>query len=184
MHISNFRKVKRVEDVVRVFAGIGDAVPARLVFIGDGPERPQAAAVAEALGVQDRVIFLGKLESVAELLSCADLFLLPSEQESFGLVALEASASGVPVIATSDSGIGEVVEDGVTGYLHPVGDVDAMAASARRLLTDYSDWTRMSSAGRRLAVERFSADRVVPMYEEMYAEVLAGHITSPEAAKA
>ena len=184
MHISNFRKVKRVEDVVRVFAGIGDAVPARLVFIGDGPERPQAAAMAEALGVQDQVIFLGKLESVAELLSCADLFLLPSEQESFGLVALEASASGVPVIATSGSGLGEVVEDGVTGYLHPVGDVDGMAESARRLLSDYSEWTRMSSAGRQLAVERFSADRVVPMYEELYAEILAGQIASPEAAGA
>ncbi|MCL7966470.1 MAG: N-acetyl-alpha-D-glucosaminyl L-malate synthase BshA [marine benthic group bacterium] len=172
MHISNFRPVKRVGDVVAVFAGIRDTVSARLVFVGDGPERAHAWEEVTRRGLQDDVVFLGKLESVAELLSCADLFLLPSEMESFGLVALEAMASGVPVIGASGSGLNEVVEDGQTGYLHPVGDVAAMSASGTRLLTDTDLWNRMSEAARQRAVERFHVDRVIPMYEAFYAEVL------------
>jgi N-acetyl-alpha-D-glucosaminyl L-malate synthase BshA len=174
MHISNFRKVKRVGDVVRAFAGIREEVEARLVLVGDGPERAHASEEVRRLGLEDDVVFLGKLESVAELLSCADLFLLPSEQESFGLVALEALASGVPVVGTDGSGISEVVDDGETGALHPVGDVAGMAASGIRILRDPGVWKRMSDAGRERAVERFRADRVVPMYEAFYAEVMAG----------
>ena len=174
MHISNFRKVKRVGDVVGAFAGIRSEVEARLVLVGDGPERAHAHEEVARLGLEDDVVFLGKLESVAELLSCADLFLLPSEQESFGLVALEALASGVPVVGTSGSGISEVVDDGETGHLHPVGDVAGMAASGVRILRDRAVWTRMSKTGRERAVERFRADRVVPMYEAFYADVLAG----------
>ncbi len=174
MHISNFRKVKRVEDVVRVFARIQRRVPARLVLIGDGPERAAAAHVAEVEGVTDRTVFLGKLESVAELLSCADLFLLPSEEESFGLVALEAQASGVPVVGSAGSGLAEVIEDGVTGWLHPVGDVEAMAASGARALEDGDVWMAASKAARERAVERFAADRVVPKYESFYEEILGG----------
>ncbi len=173
MHISNFRKVKRVDDVVRIFAGICREVAARLVFIGDGPERAAATELAEKLGVLEHVVFLGKLESVAELLACADLFLLPSEQESFGLVALEALASGVPVIGTRGSGLAEVVDDGMTGFLHLVGAVEDMAASAIRLLSDAAMWKRFSADARDAAVVRFSADLIVPMYEQFYREVLA-----------
>jgi len=171
MHISNFRKVKRVDDVVRVFAAISREVKARLVFIGDGPERGLAGDLVSSMRLSDRVVFLGKLESVAELLACADLFLIPSEQESFGLVALEAQASGVPVVGTAGSGLDEVVRHGITGALHPVGDVAGMARSGVTLLTDAERWRAASLAARESAVERFAADRVVPMYEAFYRKV-------------
>lgn len=173
MHISNFRPVKRIDDVVRVFAGIRSEVPARLVFIGDGPERVTAAELVGDLGISDHVVFLGKLESVAELLACADLFLLPSAQESFGLVALEAMASGVPVIGTGSTGLAEVVEDGGSGFLHAVGDTEAMAASGARLLGDPALWRSFSQRARDVAVSRFAAELVVPRYEEFYEEVLS-----------
>jgi len=170
-HISNFRPVKRMTDVVRVFAGVQHEVPSRLILIGDGPDREAARRTAEELGVVEDVVFLGKLESVSELLSCADVFLLPSEEESFGLVALEAQGCGVPVVGTAGSGLDEVVEDGVTGRLHPVGDVGAMAESAVEYLTDDGLWARTSEAARKRAVEEFSAERVVPMYERFYRRV-------------
>ncbi|MEJ2343260.1 MAG: N-acetyl-alpha-D-glucosaminyl L-malate synthase BshA [Gemmatimonadales bacterium] len=173
MHISNFRAVKRIEDVVRVFDRLARTVPSRLIFVGDGPDRQVAEDLSRELGWEKRVTFLGKLESVAELLACADLFLLPSEEESFGLVALEAMASGVPVIGSSGSGLSEVVTDGLTGRLHPVGDVEAMAESAVELLSDSECWSRVSRAARESAVERFSSDRIVPQYESFYEEVLA-----------
>lgn len=172
LHISNFRKVKRVGDVVRIFAGIRREVGARLVLIGDGPERAAATELASSLGVLEDMVFLGKLESVAELISCADLFLLPSEQESFGLVALEALASGVPVVGSGGSGLAEVVDDGVTGFLYPVGAVGEMAASGVGLLQDRELWKAFSQAARAAAVDRFSAGLVVPMYERYYEEVL------------
>ncbi|MEJ2318465.1 MAG: glycosyltransferase, partial [Gemmatimonadales bacterium] len=137
------------------------------------PDRQVAEDLSRELGWEKRVTFLGKLESVAELLACADLFLLPSEEESFGLVALEAMASGVPVIGSSGSGLSEVVTDGLTGRLHPVGDVEAMAESAVELLSDSECWSRVSRAARESAVERFSSDRIVPQYESFYEEVLA-----------
>ncbi|MFW6202441.1 MAG: N-acetyl-alpha-D-glucosaminyl L-malate synthase BshA, partial [Gemmatimonadota bacterium] len=142
MHISNFRPVKRVADVVRVFARVAERIPSRLVLIGDGPDRGRVQQTAEDEGVADRVVHLGKQESVAELLACADLFLLPSESEAFGLVALEAMACGVPVVATRVGGVSEVVPHGVAGELHPVGDIDAMAGSAVELLTDDARWRR------------------------------------------
>jgi L-malate glycosyltransferase len=170
-HISNFRGVKRVDDVVRVFAQVARAMPARLLLVGDGPDRSKAHDVAESEGVLDRVLFLGKQTSVAELLACSDLFLLPSENEAFGLVALEAMACGVPVIATRTGGIPEVVEDGVSGYLAAVGDVDAMGSAALELLADKDRWNSFSAAARRGA-ERFSAHEIVSRYESFYAEVL------------
>ena len=170
-HISNFRAVKRVPDVVRIFARITKDVPARLLLVGDGPERSKAQEMAEAEGVADRVLFLGKQNSVAELLSCSDLFLLPSEMESFGLVALEAMACGVPVVATLTGGVPEVVEHGVSGYLAAVGDVAAMAEFGLQLLTDQERWREFSANARR-ASECFSADVVVGQYESFYAEVL------------
>ena len=170
-HISNFRPVKRVEDVVRVFARITRRVPSRLLLVGDGPDRSRAQQVAEEEQVLDRVLFLGKQISVAELLACSDLFLLPSEQEAFGLVALEAMACGVPVVATHTGGVPEVVVHGESGYLAAVGDIEAMADYGLRLLQDPAEWQRASQAARRDA-ERFAADRVVTLYEDYYTEVI------------
>ncbi len=170
-HISNFRAVKRVDDVVRVFARIGRELPARLLLVGDGPERGRVQQVAECEGVTDRVLFLGKQASVAELLACSDLFLLPSENEAFGLVALEAMACGVPVVATDVGGVSEVVTPEAGGFLAPVGDVDAMAAAGIAVLSDPDRWREASRAAR-AAAETFDADRVVPRYVEYYHEVL------------
>ena len=172
IHVSNFRPVKRVRDVVKIFGLIHKELPSRLLLVGDGPERAEAAAAADELGLYDRVIFLGKQETVAELLACADLFLLPSASESFGLAALEAMASGTPVVATDVGGLPEVVEDGVTGFLAPVGDVEAMAAKSLELLRDPARWLQMSQAARALAIERFSAARVVPIYERFYQTII------------
>jgi L-malate glycosyltransferase len=172
IHISNFRAVKRVDDVVRIFARVARELPARLLLVGDGPERVKVQEIAESEGVSDRILFLGKQNSVAELLACSDLLLLPSENESFGLVALEAMACGVPVVASRIGGIPEVVQDGESGYLAPVGDVDAMAEAAIRLLANPEQWKRFSAAAR-AGAERFSADRVVSCYESFYAEVLS-----------
>ncbi len=174
VHVSNFRPVKRVRDVVKTFARISRQVPARLVLIGDGPDRPEAADEAREQGVTDRVLFLGKQDSVAELLACADLFLLPSSNESFGLVALEAMASGVPVIATHAGGLPEVVEDGVTGFLAPVGGVEEMADAGASILADGRRWRAMSAAARQTAVERYSVNAIIPQYERYYERILAG----------
>jgi len=130
MHISNFRAVKRVTDVVRVFKKIADQVPARLIMVGDGPERLSAVGVAKQLGIDDKIKHLGEQEDIERILPCADLVIQPSEHESFGLVALEAMACEVPVIGTASGGICEVVEHGVTGFLCEVGDIDAMAEYA------------------------------------------------------
>jgi L-malate glycosyltransferase len=170
MHISNFRPVKRVDDAVRVFALINRQVPARLILIGDGPEKGRVQQTAEDEGVADRVMFLGKQESVGEILSCADLFLLPSATESFGLVALEAMSCGVPVVATRVGGLPEVVPEGEAGFLAEVGDVETMAEQGLRILKDVEQWRRMSAAAR-TAAEGFSTERVVPMYESYYRKV-------------
>jgi L-malate glycosyltransferase len=172
VHISNFRSVKRVRDVIRIFATISHEVPSRLVLVGDGPDRPEAAAEADLLGIADQVLFLGKQDSVAELLVCADLFLLPSESESFGLVALEAMASRVPVIATAVGGLPEVVEHGETGFLAAVGDVQGMAEAGVRILRDDELWRRMGEAARERAGSRFSTEQVIPLYERYYDRVL------------
>lgn len=171
MHISNFRPVKRVEDVVRVFAGISRRLRSRLLLIGDGPDRGRAQQLADELGVGKRVLFLGKQESVAELLACADLFLLTSSSESFGLVALEAMACGVPVVATRVGGVPEVVPDGVAGWLAPVGDIEAMVEHSVRVLSDDALWNSTSLAAR-AAAQEYSAESVVPRYEACYQEVL------------
>ena len=172
MHISNFRAVKRAEDVVSVFAKLTAKQPSRLVLVGDGPERPRVLMRAEELGVRDRVMFLGKHTSVHEVLSCADLFLLPSASESFGLVALEAMACGAPVVASNVGGLPEVIEHGTSGYMFDVGDIDAMAEAGLRILGDDEHWRSLSEAGRALAEERFSSERVVPQYERYYEQVL------------
>ena len=182
MHVSNFRPVKRVIDVVEVFARVSRSVRARLIMVGDGPERPRAVERAEELGIAGRVLFLGKHASVDELLSCCDLFLLPSESESFGLAALEAMSCGAPVVATRAGGLPEVVADGEAGSLLPVGDVEGMAAAGIAILSDGATWRRMSAAAREIAVTRFSAERIVPVYESYYREVLAGAVVPAAAA--
>jgi N-acetyl-alpha-D-glucosaminyl L-malate synthase BshA len=170
MHVSNFRPVKRVRDVVRTFAEVRAAMPAVLVFVGDGPDRPAAEELVADLGLTRDVRFLGKVDAVADLLRCADLFLLPSESESFGLAALEALACGVPVVASDVGGLPEVVMDGA-GALVPKGDVQAMAARSLELLGDPARLQAARAAGLKVA-ERFSAERIVPMYEELYQRVL------------
>lgn len=172
IHVSNFRPVKRVKDIISIFHRVQQEVPSRLLLVGDGPERAEAAAEADRLGLDDRVIFLGKQDTVAELLACSDLFLLPSESESFGLAALEAMASGTPVLATHVGGVPEVVEDGISGFLSPVGAVEEMADKAIELLKDDARWREMSRAAQAAARERFSAAEVVPVYERFYETVL------------
>ena len=168
MHVSNFRPVKRISDVLQIFARVSRRVPSVLVMVGDGPERPDAEQLARELGIDDRVFFIGKIDAVAPLLAGADLFLLPSDRESFGLSALEALGSGVPVIGTDVGGLPEVVRSGETGFLAPVGDIEAMAEAAIDLLLDDARWKRASS----LAVEdsraRFSQAEIVRQYEEFY----------------
>jgi len=170
-HTSNFREVKRVKDVIRIFSRIRRAMPATLLMIGDGPERAEAEREAELLEVAPDVRFLGRLDRVVELMQATNLFLLPSQSESFGLAALEAMACGAPVVASRAGGLPEIVEDGVNGILEPVGSVEAMGRRAVELLRDPAKHRAMAEAAVRKAAE-FSADRVVPMYEAMYREAL------------
>ena len=172
MHVSNFRPVKRVVDVIEVFAGIRKELPARLVLAGDGPDRPRAAEKARALGVHDDVIFLGKHASVEELLPCADLFLMTSESESFGLAALEAMSCGVPVVGYRAGGLPEVVPHGEAGLLVPLRAVEEATAAGAGLLADPARWERFSEGARRVAVERFGVGLVLPLYEAYYESVL------------
>jgi len=172
IHVSNFRPVKRVRDIVRIFALVRKSVPSVLVMVGDGPDRVEAEQEARDLGVHDATYFLGKIDAVAPLLASADLFLLPSQSESFGLSALEALACGVPVVASRAGGLPEVIRDGVTGALRPVGDVDAMATAASEILSDAQRWRRMSDAAAEDARARFSRDDVVAQYEAYYVKTL------------
>lgn len=170
LHTSNFREVKRVRDVVRIFARLRRQMPATLLMVGDGPDRELAEQEARDLGVAADVRFLGRLDTVASLLQATDLFLLPSQTESFGLAALEAMACGAPVVASRTGGLPEVVEDGVSGILEPAGSVEAMARRALEVLRDETRHRAMREA----AVERaqeFSADRIVPRYEALYEEM-------------
>jgi len=177
MHVSNFRTVKRVRDVIRVYAEVNREIPSVLVMIGDGPDRPAAEEEARMLGVENSVSFLGKLDQIAPLLAAADLFLLPSQSESFGLSALEALASGVPVIGTNAGGLPEVIRDGETGVLCAVGDIPGMAAAALEILQDRKRWSEMSKLGAADARERFSRDAIVTKYESLYRKSLPSQTT-------
>jgi N-acetyl-alpha-D-glucosaminyl L-malate synthase BshA len=173
VHVSNFRPVKRVADVIRIFAAVRRAMPATLVLVGDGPDRDAAEQEADRLELGRDVRFLGKVDQVAELLRGSDLFLLPSETESFGLAALEAMACGVPVISTAVGGLPEVVVSGETGFLAPVGAVDVMAAEATAILADPERHERMRKAAATRALT-FATELVVPQYEALYEQVLRG----------
>ena len=173
-HLSNFRPVKRVLDVIEVFARVVQQVPAKLLLVGDGPDRSNAEYLVHSKGIQEHVRFLGKQEGVSELLPLADLMLMPSELEAFGLAALEAAACCVPTIATDAGGVPELIEDGVNGRLFPVGDVEGMAHAAIALLQDDDLLRRMADAGRKTAQQKFCATRIIPQYEAFYEQIIAG----------
>jgi L-malate glycosyltransferase len=172
LHVSNFRPVKRVLDVVRIFARVQEEVPSVLLMVGEGPERASAQALARRLGLYDRVRFMGRQDHIDDVLSMADVFLLPSELESFGLSALEAMASAVPVVGSDAGGLPEVVKHAETGFLLPVGDIEGMAARTLEILKDEEHQRCLGQAGRRRAAALFGADRVVTQYEKYYEKVL------------
>ncbi len=172
IHVSNFRPIKRVHDAVGIFAAVHRSLPCRLELVGDGPERPRVERLVRELGLQDHVTFRGEMDDLAGLYASSDVFLLPSESESFGLAALEAMACGVPVVASDVGGLPDVVADGETGFLAPVGDVEAMAEAAGRLLTNEVLWSRMSGLARERARTCFAVDRAVDRYEAVYRRVL------------
>jgi N-acetyl-alpha-D-glucosaminyl L-malate synthase BshA len=172
MHASNFRPVKRVGDVVHIFAKVQERMPAKLILIGDGPERIFIQQLVNELKLGDHVYFLGEQDHLEPLFFCADLFLLPSEQESFGLTALEAMACGVPVICAETGGLPEVISHGETGFLFPVGEIKKMAENAVSLLSDPEKHELFRSQARRRASECFNADQIIPQYEAFYEEIL------------
>lgn len=172
MHISNFRPVKRVTDTIRILATVREhGINAHLVLIGDGPDRTEAEHLCRSLNLCDSVRFVGKVSATAELLSVADIFLLPSQNESFGLAALEALSCSVPVVASNVGGIPEVVSHGENGYLAEPGDIERMARYCIELASNRKKWQRFSAEARRAAVERFSAERIVPLYEKLYRRI-------------
>ncbi|OGC81278.1 MAG: N-acetyl-alpha-D-glucosaminyl L-malate synthase BshA [candidate division Zixibacteria bacterium RBG_16_43_9] len=174
MHISNFRPVKRVEDIIKIFHLIDKKLSSKLVLIGDGPDLSKALSLSRDFGIEDKVISLGGQDYVENLLPLADLFLLPSDQESFGLVALEAMSCGVPVIATKTGGLPEVVIDGENGFLGPLGDVGFMANKGIELLSDENRLNKFRENCRKRAVEKFDSKLIVPKYEKYYEKVI-GH---------
>ncbi len=171
VHVSNFRKVKRVEDVVQIFKRVQEKIPSKLLLIGDGPERRNMEDLCRKLKLCDEIRFLGKQDAVEELLAVADLFLMPSESESFGLAALEAMACEVPVISSNIGGLPEVNIHGVTGFLSNVGDVEDMANNAIRLLKDKALLTQFRANALKQA-ERFDIEHILPEYENYYREVI------------
>ncbi len=172
LHVSNFRPVKRVGDVIRAFAGVCEKVPARLLLVGDGPDREGALKLAEELGVAEKIIWLGERQEVRDLFAVADLFLFPSDGESFGLAAAEAMACETPVIGARAGGLPEVVLHGENGFLHPVGDHEGMARSALELLRNPAKRTEMGKASRQRIIDHFSPDLIIPQYENCYASLM------------
>lgn len=171
IHVSNFRKVKRVEDVVRIFAKVKQAIPSKLILVGDGPERTYIEKLCRDLGLASDVRLLGKIVNPEQILSIADLFILPSETESFGLAALEAMASKVPVISTNSGGLPEVNLDGFSGYLSNVGDVDKMAADAIHILKDDAVLSTFKQNAF-IQANKFTIDNILPLYEQLYEQVV------------
>jgi L-malate glycosyltransferase len=174
VHVSNFRPVKRTKAVIEIFARVRKEVPARLLMVGDGPDLHDAVCLARALGAGEDVEFVGEQDQVVPILSSSDVFLLPSSQESFGLAALEAMSCEVPVVASRVGGLPELVEDGVSGFLHAPEDLDGMARSAVRLLTDADLHRRAAAAARRAAQEKYCDSKIVPVYEAYYSEIVEG----------
>ncbi len=172
VHSSNFRKVKRTDDVVRVFEKVNKVLPTKLLFVGDGPERSCIESMARKSDARKDIVFLGKQEEVEDIMAISDLFLLPSEYESFGLVALEAMAAGVPVISTNAGGLPEVNINGVTGFLSNVGDVDGMSDNIIKLLSDKNAFDEMKKNAL-IQAKQFDIDNIVPQYVDLYNRMLA-----------
>lgn len=171
LHVSNFRKVKRVPDVVKVFKQVRDVMPAKLLLVGDGPDRPSIECMCRELGICDDVRFVGKQEQLEDVMSISDLFILPSEYESFGLAALEAMASQVPVLSSNAGGLPEINIEGETGYSSAVGDVNSMAANAIKILQDPALLEHLRKGALKQA-SRFHIDNIIPQYEALYESVL------------
>ena len=178
-HISNFRKVKRIQDTVKVFYEIQKKIKCRLMMVGEGPEKERAEDLVDELGIQDKVMFLGQSHEIDKILCFSDLFLLTSKRESFGLAALEAMINGVPVISTNTGGLPEVNEQGISGYLCDVGDVKEMAKRAISILSDNHTLQTFKQNARKVA-EKFDINQIVPMYEDLYAELLEKSIKKVE----
>lgn len=177
LHASNFRKIKRVQDVVRIFYEVSKTIPSKLLFVGDGPERATAEELARQLGVCDNIRFVGKQEQMEDILAIADLFLLTSDYESFGLAALEAMAAGVPVIATNAGGLPEIMIDGQNGYMSNVGDVDGMSRNALTILENDATLKHFREGAIKQA-NAFDIHNIIPLYEKLYDEVLRPELVS------
>lgn len=171
-HVSNLRPVKRIMDVIAVFYKIQQSIPSKLIMVGEGPEKEGAEALCNQLGITDKVLFLGNSDEVNKILCFTDLFLLPSEKESFGLSALEAMASGVPVVSTNTGGLPEVNEHGVSGFLNEIGDVEGMAAHALAILKDEKTLNQFKKRARESAT-KFQTENIVPLYEAVYEKALS-----------
>ena len=174
-HISNFRKVKRIPDVIEIFYKIQQQIPSKLMMVGDGPEKEVAENLCQKLGISDKVIFFGNSNEIDKILSYTDLFLLPSETESFGLAALEAMAWGVPVISSNSGGLPEVNFEGVSGYLSDVGNTDEMAQNAIKILKDDAVLAKFKENALSVA-KQFDIKNIVPLYEDLYKEALRKNI--------
>ncbi|HLH39401.1 MAG TPA: N-acetyl-alpha-D-glucosaminyl L-malate synthase BshA [Bryobacteraceae bacterium] len=172
LHISNFRPVKRVADCIRILKEVRKHVDARLLMAGDGPDRGPAESLACDLGLAGHVEFLGKRDHIERLIPTADVLLLPSEMEAFGLAALEAMACAVPPVATRTGGVSELITHGVDGYVEPVGDITAQSARAIELLTDDRLYARIATAARKTAETRYCTSKIIPLYERMYTRVI------------
>jgi L-malate glycosyltransferase len=172
VHTSNFRTVKRVTDTIKIFEQVVKEVPSRLILVGDGPDRSECERLCRQLNLCDHIKFLGKQEGLVEILNAADLFLIPSQSESFGLAALEAMACGIPVVGTSVGGLPELIKHNETGFIAEIGDIDRMAKYAIDLLTNDRKHKLFSEKSRQRAVEKFDISKVVPMYEEVYHNLL------------
>lgn len=170
-HISNFRKVKRIPDIIKIFYKIKEKIPAKLMMVGDGPEKLKAEQLCKELGIEEKVIFFGNSSEIDQILSYSDLFLLPSETESFGLAALEAMAWSVPVISSNSGGLPEVNFDGISGYLSNVGDVDSMAENALKILTDDATLAKFRESALEIA-QQFDIKKILPLYEALYQEAI------------
>ena len=168
MHASNFRPVKRPSDVVRIFARVREQIPTKLLMVGEGPERLFVQQLVKELHLTDDVFFLGEQDYIENLLSCADIFILPTEQESFGLVALEAHSCGVPVVGAATGGLPEVVADGETGFLLPVGEIASMAENVLELLTQEQKFEAFRMRARERAIKYLDNQLILPKYEAFY----------------
>lgn len=173
VHVSNFRAVKRVPDVIRIFHVIRQSISCKLVLVGDGPDRSESERLARELGIFEDIKFLGKQTLLPEILSSSDLMLMPSQSESFGLSALEAMSCSVPVVASSAGGLPELIVHGETGFIAELGDVNRMAKYAIDLLSDDRKWELFSRNSRKRAVEKFNVNSIVPMYEKVYESALS-----------